>query len=790
MRKTTVPLLVLLLGVMCPGAFAEEQTRIDFDRDIRPILADTCFHCHGPDRAQRKADLRLDTREGAFADLGESRAIVPGKPDESELIHRITASEEYERMPPADSGRSLSQKQIELLTRWVADGAEWSHHWSFVPPERPALPPPPKHGEVHNAIDRFVLARLEEEGLKPAPAAAKEKLIRRVTFDLTGLPPTPQEIDAFLADDSPDAYEKVVDRLLASPRYGERMAMPWLDAARYADTNGYQTDGTRPMWPWRDWLIDALNANMPFDQFTLEQIAGDMLPEPSLDQLIATGFNRNHMLNGEGGRIAEESRVEYVVDRVETTTAVWLGLTAGCGRCHDHKYDPLTQEEFYGLYAYFNNVDETGAVDRSSSTAAPTIRLPTDGQKAKQAELESRIRRLEEQVNELKKDEAAGTKADLESLEKQLADTRRTLDKHKKSYLITMIMRERAKPRQTHLLLRGQYNKYGEKVSARVPDILHPLPEGAPNNRLGLARWLVDWENPLVARVTVNRFWQLFFGTGLVRTTEDFGTQGERPTHPRLLDWLATEFMRDWNIKRMHRLIVTSATYRQSAKAAPELIARDPENRLLARGPRHRLSSFALRDQALALSGLLVEKQGGPPVQPYQPEGIWKDFSFGKIVYKQDHGEKLYRRSLYTFWRRSVGPTTMFDTSPRQVCELRPRRTNTPLHALTLLNDPTFGEAARRVARRMIIEGGGAPAERLRWGFRAATARYPTPEEEQILAASLARLLKQYREQPSAAEELITVGEAPRDASLDPIEHAAYTGVASLILNLDEVLNK
>ncbi|MCI0455500.1 MAG: PSD1 and planctomycete cytochrome C domain-containing protein [Gemmataceae bacterium] len=824
-----IPLLLLCSILVLPSSTAHAgelpaSYKVEFNRDIRPILSDTCYTCHGPASSTRKADLRLDTRDGLFADLGGYHAIVPGKPARSELLKRVTAAQ-AKRMPPPSSGRQLTPRQIELLRRWVEQGARWQDHWAFIPPTRPPLPAVKAVGWPRNALDHFILDRLEREDLKPAPEADRRTLIRRVTLDLTGLPPTPAEVESFVNDRAPDAYEKLVDRLLASPRYGERMVLEWLDAARYSDTNGYQTDGTRPMWPWRDWVVNALNRNMPFDQFTVEQIAGDLLPSPTIEQKLATGFNRNHMLNGEGGRIAEESRVDYVVDRVETTATIWLGLTAGCGRCHDHKYDPISQKEFYRLYAYFNNVSETGAVDRRNSTAAPVLELPTEEQKAQMAARRNEIARLETELKTFKLPEGwerslktermtaylvaalrtppeqrtpAQQKAlvdhyltaapERQALQKQLEKSRKALDNLQKSVLITMVMEERPTPRDTFVLIRGQYDKYGEKVKPGIPACLPP-PKEAPNNRLGLARWLVDRSNPLTARVTVNRFWQTLFGTGLVKTTEDFGSQGEPPSHPELLDWLAVEFRSDWDVKRLHRLIVTSAAYRQSSRVNADLLERDPDNRLLTRGPRGRLSSFALRDQALALSGLLVERRGGPPVRPYHPPGIWEEFSFGFIRYVQDKGESLYRRSLYTFWRRSVAPPNLFDTSPRQVCTVRPSRTNTPLHALVLLNDPTYIEAARVWAERLLRHG-GTTEERLTLAFRAATCRPPTAAEKSILLRGFERVLGQYRADPKAAARLITAGEYPRDTTLDPVEVAAYTTMANTILNLDEVLTK
>jgi len=773
-----------------PKAAVPKGAPVDFNRDVRPILSERCFACHGFDAAKRQAGLRLDTELGAYLALPSGRkGVVPGHPERSSVIQRVAAR----TMPPPNMGKALTDAEIGVLRRWVAQGGKYAQHWSFVPPRVPALPPVKDPSRwARNPIDRFILARLEREKLRPAPEADRVTLIRRLTLDLTGLPPTPAEVDAFLADRSPNAYEKVVDRLLASPRYGERMAWEWLDAARYADTNGYQGDGVRTMWPWRDWVIRALNDNMPYDQFTVEQLAGDLLPNATREQRIATGFNRNHMLNGEGGRIPEESRVDYVVDRVDTTSTVFMGMTVGCARCHDHKFDPFTQKEYYQLYAYFNNLPETGSVDRRGN-ANPVMALPTLADTARTAELTAKVQSLEREMGAL-----AADAAERPAAQKALDDARKALRDHEGQILVTMVMEERPQPRDTFLLIRGAYDRYGEKVAPGVPSSLPGLPAGAPPNRLALARWLVDPSNPLTARVTVNRYWQLFFGTGLVKTAEDFGTQGERPSHPELLDYLATRFagvsgagaLKPWDSKAIQKLIVMSATYRQSSKMTPALSERDPENRLLARGPRYRLSSAALRDQALAVSGLLVEKAGGPPVKPYQPPGIWEDATFGQIRYEQDHGEKLYRRSLYTFWRRIVGPTTLFDTPSRQNCTVRQARTNTPLHALTLLNDVTFVEAARAFAQRVMTTGGATPEARIETAFRMAAARKPVPAERQILLQSWQRLLARYRTDPEAAKQLLSAGESPRDEKLDLAEHAAYTALCSLILNLDEVVTK
>lgn len=809
---------------------------VDFDRDIRPILSDTCFLCHGPDAKNRKGDVRLDTKAGAFAKAGKRAILVPGHPDQSELFLRITHADKSKQMPPAKHRKQLTPGQIELIKRWIEEGAKWEDHWAFVPPQRPALPPVQNKAWVKNAIDYFVLEKLEQEGLPPSSAASKEKLLRRVTLDLTGLPPTLAEIDAFVTDPSPLAYEKVVDRLLSSPRYGEHMALAWLDAARYSDSNGYQSDATRTMWPWRDWVIEALNANMPFDQFTIEQLAGDLLPNATVSQKIATGFNRNHMLNGEGGRHAEESRVEYVVDRVETTATVWLGLTMGCGRCHNHKYDPVSQKEFYQFYAYFNNIDESGGVDKGGN-AKPVLELASEAQKAQRDKLNGELAALNQQLNKVAGAEAQSkweqeTIKQLDKDKKKVPDkiaailhikTEKRTDQEKKelteyyrktdpqakaaqapvdqkkkeladlskNILEVMVMAERKDVRPTYLLKRGSWND-PDKSEPILPGLPSVLPGAAKSasSRLGLAQWLVDPGNPLTARVTVNRYWYHFFGTGLVKTLEDFGSQGERPSHPKLLDWLATEFVQSgWNVKHMHRLIVLSAAYQQSSKVTPELLQKDPHNRWLGRGPRQRLSSLAIRDQALALSGLLTEKVGGPPVKPYQPGDLWFDFSLGKIKYVQDKGPDLYRRSIYTFWRRSVGPTLFFDTPARQVCTVNLPRTNTPLHALTLMNDVTYVEAGRALAQQ-VLKKADIPAAQLALAFRSVTGRSATASEQKVLLGVYQKTLARYQSDPADALKLVKVGDSPRDESLPVAELAALTSVMNMLINLDEVITK
>jgi hypothetical protein len=1014
------------LGVFCllTAASVSRAQAVDFARDVQPILSDKCYHCHGPDGGSRKADLRLDVLDkklGPFAPRDGYAIVTPGSLDDSVLVMRITSDDPDVHMPPPASNRTLSEKQVETLKKWVEQGAKWGKHWSFEPPRKPELPKVANGAWARNDIDRFILARLEKEGLQPSPDAPRETLIRRVTLDLTGLPPTPEEVDAFVNDPSSDAYEKVVDRLLASPRYGERMVWEWLDLARYSDTNGYQNDPTRTMWPWRDWVVAAMNADMPYDQFVTWQLAGDLLPNATREQKLASGFNRNHTYNGEGGRIPEETRVENVLDRVDTTSTAFLGLTVGCARCHDHKYDPIAQKEYYQLYAYFNQCSEDGRgkytnlgnvppvvtvsskdeddklaelkkavtvaeaklaeefpkVDArqaeweqvaryekgwitatpasAKSTGGATMRTQWDGSvlvsgaspdtdvheivlrsdlprvtavkvdaipdqslphggpgrspdsgnfvltyvEAEAISLADRtqtkklkfaaadatftqegfnvagvldenpktgwavlkapdrmkmaaVMRLAEPVgfaggaeiklrfhyawannkqhsmgrfkvslndgSALTPDVAAALAIDpdqrndaqrkeirdfyrnrierdetLKKLNDAVAKAKKAADKYEDNLTRVMVMDD-ATPRETHMLDKGSYDKPLAKVEAGTPAVLHALSrEGsAKNDRLALAKWLFDDANPLTARVTVNRYWQQFFGTGIVKTVDDFGVQGERPVHPQLLDWLAVQF-RDskWDVKAMHRLIVTSAAYRQSSKVSPELHEKDPENRLLARGARFRMPSVMLRDQALAASGLLVEKVGGPPVKPYQPPGIWEEATFGFIKYEQDKGDALYRRGLYTFWRRIVGPTEFFDTSARNVCTVKPNRTNTPLHALTTMNDPTFVEAARKLAERVMKSSDSqSPETRLELAYRLVMSRKPTTEERAVLLAGLERLRKEYGADKTAAAKLLSVGDSKRDEKLDAVDQAAWTGVCLTILNTDEALTK
>ena len=1017
-RCCIIGAVMRLFGVVLVAAagVCRAAAPVDFARDVRPILSDRCFSCHGPDESTRMAGLRLDTESGAKTARGQRTPVVPGNPEASELLHRVAPTQPARRMPPPYSDRKpLTAAEVATLRAWIEQGAKWQSHWSFTAPVRPGVPTVRNAGWVRNPIDSFILARLEKEGLAPSPEADRARLLRRVSFDLTGLPPSLAELDAFLADRSPAAYEKVVDRLLASPRYGERMAVDWLDAARYADTHGYQVDPEKEMWPWRDWVIDAFNRNLPYDRFTIEQLAGDLIPNATLEQKIATGFQRNHRINAETGSIAEEFQAENVVDRVSTTGAVWLGLTVGCARCHDHKYDPITARDFYSLYAFFNTVDEVGngGPRDGRGNYKPYLRLPAPELQAQAAAKEKEIveaRRIlaevESQVaprqaaweatalaerprwevltpanltasngvtltaqsdgsvfaagatpassmyditastkltnitgfrlellpdprlpaggsgrgadgkgvvtlfevrTEGRKIDLSRVTADFKSEESELDLVIRPADQLKRGWGVnpevarhhyavieparlfgsaggttlairvgneyegalvgrfrvsvtdsefpevmpenvrkilvtaesartdkdraelrrfflahprerrvaneavvkleaekrtienkipsTMVMQEMATPRDTFVLLRGSYEKPGEKVTPAVPGFLPPMPAGAPANRLGLAEWLTDPANPLTARVAVNRYWQSYFGTGLVKTSEDFGSQGEAPSHPELLDWLATEFVRTgWDVKAVQRLIVTSATYRQQSQAGPALRERDPENRLLARGPRQRLAAEMIRDQALAISGLLNVRMGGPAVKPYQPDGLWEQLSAfqGRKLFERSKGADLWRRSVYSYWKRTVPPPSMtvFDAPTREFCVIRRPLSSTPLQALALLNDEMYVETARVLAERMMREGGATPASRLAYAFRLATARTPSAAEAAVLQAGFGRRLVQYRSDSAAAEKLLSAGEAPRDGSLDIAELAAYTTVASVILNLDEVITR
>jgi len=969
MRSLFLFVLAFISLALVPGSISGAQ-EIDFNRDIKPILSENCYFCHGPDAGDRKAKLRLDTFEGATAEV-----VVPGKPEESEFVHRIFTDDGEERMPPPEAKIALSEEEKNLLKQWIESGAEYKEHWAFVPPEKAKL-----RGDSH-PIDQLVNKALSARGMKLAPEADRFVLIRRVALDLTGFPPSPEMVKEFLRDEKPGAYERLVDRLLASPSYGERMAWDWLDAARYADSNGYQGDNERTMWPWRDWVVKAFNENLPYDKFTLWQLAGDLLPDATDEMRLATGFCRNHPINGEGGRISEENRVDYVMDMTETMGTVWLGLTLNCCRCHDHKFDPLPQKDYYQLSDYFNQTPVDGG-GRSGQTA-PILAVHDQSQKIELARLNMEVSAAEQELKDITaqvkhersenppenqwrrlqvksasaekqtlavqdgelvlasgenpandtytlrlgspiasigsirldalrhktmtggglsrsdsgnfvlteievsvkragKDEAelvkinaaeatfeqgslkiAGTfdgkktsgwavyegrnidrdhtgiwrfekpvsvaegdelivvlrhdskhpqhvlghfrlsiAADREagfseSEDPRISKAKKTRDDLKsrrdslqRSAPKVMVMADMSKRRKTYILDSGLYSKHGAEVFAGVPEALHPMPDGYPNNRLGLARWLVAPENPLTARVTVNRFWQQIFGIGLVKTAEDFGAQGELPPQQELLDWLAVDFRESgWDVKRLMKLIVTSRAYKQTAKSA-EGYREDPENRWLARGPRFRMPSWMLRDNALAASGLLVEKQGGRPLNPYQPAGIWEETSYGKKKYSQDSGDDLYRRSLYTFWRRIAPPTAFFDNAGRQVCQVNPVRTNTPLHALYTLNDVTFVEASRVLAGKAMKSHPDSESGRFSMIFERILARPPGAAEVATLTEVLVKTRKHYEESPEEARKFLSEGESPRDESLDAVEHASWTALCLAVFNFDEAVTK
>jgi mono/diheme cytochrome c family protein len=781
----------ILIGCICIISSpawnqARAQRPVHFDSEIRPILSEHCYPCHGPDGHARKADLRLDRKEGAFRVREGIAVIVPAKVEESELVRRVTSDDPDEVMPPPTFKKRLSSQQIDRLRQWVLEGAKWEGHWSLSSPARIPAPPVNDQNWPKNPIDYFVLARLERAGLRPSPEAERASLIRRVSLDLIGLPPTPAEVDAFESDRGPDAYERLVNRLLASPHYGERQARPWLDQARYADTNGYEKDGGRSIWPYRDWVIRAFNHDMPFDEFTIDQIAGDLVPNSTIAMRVATGFHRNSMINGEGGTDDEEFRVAAVVDRVNTTMQVWMGTTLACAQCHDHKYDPYTQQEYFQFFAFFNNTADGGA------SAAPVLSLPTTEQTAKLDKIRAETARLQVELDEVIE---AYEPEHLELLYDEFAKLKERAGESQPA--TTMVMEELAKPRETHILIRGSHNVKGAVVAAGVPKSLHPLSPNQPANRLALARWLVDSRNPLMGRVAMNRLWAQLFGQGIVETGEDFGVQGEPPSHPELLDWLATEFFEQrLSLKAMQRLIVTSATYRQTSRVTPDRLEKDPYNRLFSRGPRFRMEAEMVRDQALAISGLLKQTFGGPSVFPYQPEGIWFVPYSGDRWIESREGDQ-YRRGLYTFWRRSAPYPSFiaFDAPSREVCTERRSRTNTPLQALATLNDPAFVEPAAALASRILNESKGTVEDRVRYGFRLVLARTPASAELSHLVELYSENLEHYLRDQAAAKAMTSRGiaaiaNADGDDGREIAALAAWTVVANVLLNLDETLTK
>ncbi len=744
------------------NSIAINPDSVDYNIHIRPILSDRCFKCHGPDANQRKSNLRLDTREGALAalkDNPDAHAIVPGVADQSEVFRRVSSSDTSEVMPPLKSNLSLTQNEIALIKKWIEQGAKYKPHWAFIPPVQKSLPEVKDEEWSSNEIDHFVLARMEQSGLKPNEKADRERLLKRLSLDITGLPPSIEMQNRFLADQSENAYEKIVDELLAQPQYGERMAVYWMDVARYADSHGYQDDGLRTMWPWRDWVIHAFNKNYSYDQFVTWQLAGDLMPNPTREQLLATGFNRNHKITQEGGIIDEEYRVEYVTDRTNTFGKAFLALTFECAHCHDHKYDPISQKDYYRTFAFFNRVPEKGLVgDISLASLAdpPKIKITT-----------------EEIINILT-----------------------FINKKDTTPVEVMVMKDTTWKRPTYILTRGVYDAHGDVVDIGLPAGILPFDStvyGA--NRLGLANWLFDKKNPLTARVFVNRMWQEFFGRGLVKTSGDFGMQGEMPSHPELLDWLAVDFREHgWDVKRLIKQFVTSSTYQQSSAMSKEKLATDPDNILLSRGPRTRLTAEGVRDLALASSGLLVKEIGGPSVKVYQPKGIWESSTSGRGVlarYLQDHGDKLYRRGLYSFIKRTVPPPGMlvFDGSNRDQCEVNRMRTNTPLQALVLLNEPLMLEAARVYAERLMTDQ-STPEEKVKKAFQSIICRQPKMEELTLLLNYFEEEKAGFKQSPEKAKKFVEAGEYQHEKISDVISLAALMQVVQTIYNMDEAITK
>lgn len=734
---------------------------VDFNFHIRPILSDRCFKCHGPDANQRKADLRLDTEEGlyrALKDNPDGHVVVSGEPDESDLYQRLITDDTTLVMPPPYSNLTVTEHEKRLIKKWINQGAKYQKHWAFITPQRPELPDV-EDDWIANDIDRFVLAKMDEHNLEPNKKADKERLLKRVSFDLTGLPPSIALQERFLQDDAPDAYEKIVDELLATPQYGEKMAVHWLDVARYSDSHGYQDDGYRTMWPWRDWVIHAFNQNYSYDKFLTWQLAGDLLPNATKEMLLATGFNRNHKITQEGGVIDEEYRIEYVTDRTNTFGKAFLALTLECAKCHDHKYDPISQKDYFSTFAFFNQVPEKGLLGdiQLASLADPPRMVIT----------EEDVKGILSFVNKKEKDPVP-----------------------------VMVMKDSSVVRPTHVLVRGVYDVLGEQVDFQVPSDIYPFDTTRlPKNRLGLARWMTDKNHPLTARVFVNRVWQEFFGMGIVKTSGDFGMQGELPSHPELLDWLAVDFMENgWDIKRLVKQIVVSSTYQQSGEVSQRKLAIDPENKYLARAPRLRLPSEFVKDHVLSSSGLLVKEIGGPSVKPYQPDGIWEMSTSGRGVlanYVQDHGDKLYRRGMYNFIKRTVPPPVMlmFDASNRDQCEVKRISTNTPLQALIMMNDPMVLEASRVLAERLMLEE-LTPEDKIKKAFRLIMCRKAADEELKLLTGFFEEERNYYKGDAEKARQRLEAGEYKHEEISDVATTAALMQVISTLYNTDEAITK
>jgi hypothetical protein len=844
-------LSLVVLGVSSALAAAPSAapSRVEFNRDIRPILSDNCFYCHGPDPKHREADLRLDLRDAATAERDGSTAIVPGKPEASALVERITSADADVLMPPPDSNKKLTPRQIDLLRRWIAEGAEYQSHWAYAPlakPQPPELTDAADRAWARNDVDRFIAARLRREGLPPAAEADPRTLVRRLSFDLTGLPPTPEVVDAFAVDHSDKAYEALVDKLLASPHYGERMAAWWLDLVRYADTVGYHGDQNVTVWPFRDYVIEAFNADLPFDRFTTEQLAGDLLPEPTREQRIAAGYNRLGMMTAEGGAQAKEYLAKYAAERVRNASNTWLGSTLGCAECHDHKFDPFTTRDFYSFAAFFADIKEQGVYTGASRSGAfgPQLLLTTPEQEAELARMAADIKSLQAEIDkasiEAKKQftawdnehrEAKATDDEKlpkdivailretpnkrsqpnkdklyayfldESLPELAAKTKQVkkLEAQRTKYedtIPSMLVVERVPPREMRVLPRGNWmDDSGDVVVPAVPEFLPQPPTGNANKRLtrlDLARWTTSNANPLTPRVFANRLWAMFFGVGLSKRLDDLGAQGEPPVHPELLDHLAAKFRDGWSFKRTIKEIVLSTAYRQSSIADASVVAADPDNRLNARQSRFRLPAESVRDAALAASGLLVRTVGGRSVRPYQPAGYYAQLNFPKREYEVDTGENLWRRSVYTHWQRTFLHPAMvaFDAPSREECTCERVRSNTPLQSLVLLNDPEFVEAARSLAERVIREG-EAPAEpRVNMLFRLALQRSPSPDEVKLLTALVEKHRQEYVADRTAAESLINIGERPAATDLRAPELAAWTSAARVALNLHEFVTR
>jgi hypothetical protein len=743
------------------AAEGQSSGEISYDFTVRPILADKCYACHGPDANKRKAGLRLDIKEEAYKALKDNphtHALVPGDPFHSELYLRVSSKDTSEMMPPPSSNLSLTQDQIDVLKKWISQGAKYEKHWSFTAPKQSPLPEIEDKKWVKNEIDYFVLNKLEQKGLEPNEEADKERLLKRICFDITGLPPSIELMDKFLNDTSSKAYEKTIDDLLKSPAYGEKMAVHWLDVARYADSHGYQDDNYRSQWPWRDWVIHAFNENMPYDKFVTWQLAGDLLPNPTKEQLLATGFNRNHKITEEGGVIDEEYRVEYVTDRTNTFGRTFVGVTLECAHCHDHKYDPFSQREYYQMFAFFNNIREKG-IDETVGGPETYAKNPK---------------------MQISNEDVKGVLS--------------FINKPDTNKLMVSIMGDSSKVRTTYILKRGQYDNHGDSVEPGTPKAILPF-NGYPKNRLGLAEWLFDKRNPLTARVFVNQVWQELFGQGIVKTASNFGMQGELPSHQKLLDWLAVDFANHgWDIKYLVKKIIMSATYRQSSVISPEKLKADPENIFLARGPRFRLTAEFIRDLVLSSSGLLVRTIGGPSVKIYQPAGLWEASTSGRgmlTTYKQDHGDSLYRRGLYTFIKRTLPPPSMiiFDASNRDQCQVTRSNTNTPLQALVMLNDPTVLEASRVLAVKLLTES-SRTEDKIAKAFRLIVCRKANMQEMKILEDYYSDQLQTFARQKKNAQKVLSVGEYPMNDKVDKASAAAMMLLITTIYNLDETITK